>query len=112
MWKQYKEGDKKYLSIVYKHHAGHYGGYYVTMFLEEGDYYIPLYELGDPMKVGKPQETTEDVIEVVKRHLIAGEHNLDVTAESDYIFWDGFTDCAKSILQEIEETKQIKKNDA
>lgn len=49
MWKRYKEGDKKYLSVVYHAYSKKYGGYYIQ-FPEEGDYYISLFELGDPSK--------------------------------------------------------------
>jgi len=46
MWKRYKEGEKKYLSVVYKDY-GKYGGYYID-FPEPGDLYVSLYDLGKP----------------------------------------------------------------
>ena len=47
-WKEYKEGDPCYLSVVYKDYGGGFAGYYLTMNLEPGDFYIPVYELGKP----------------------------------------------------------------
>ena len=49
MWKRYKEGDEMYLSVVYKDYGGKYGGYYITSHLEPGDYYIRVYDLGNPL---------------------------------------------------------------
>lgn len=46
-WRKYQEGEKSYLSVVYKDYGGGYGGYYIT-FPEPGDLYIPLYALGAP----------------------------------------------------------------
>ncbi len=47
MWKRFKEGDKHYLSVVYKDYGENYGGYYIA-FPEQGDLYISLYDLGKP----------------------------------------------------------------
>lgn len=54
MWKRYNGNEEEtYLSVVYKAYGKHYGGYYIA-FPEEGDLYIPLYDLGKPEEV-KPQ---------------------------------------------------------
>lgn len=52
MWRKYKDGEKQYLSVVYKDYGG-WGGYYIS-FHEDGDLYISLCDLG------KPQETRID----------------------------------------------------
>ena len=43
-WKKYKEGEKRFLSVVRVNYGSKYEGFYIT-FPEEGDYYIPLPEL-------------------------------------------------------------------
>lgn len=56
-WKIFKEGDEEYLSVVYRSYGKSYGGYYITSSLEPGDYYIPVYELGDPREPDNQEET-------------------------------------------------------
>ena len=46
-WRRFKEGDKGYLSVVYKDYGNSWGGYYIS-FPEPGDLFIPLYDLGKP----------------------------------------------------------------
>ena len=53
-WRRLKEGDKVYLSVVYKSYGKHYGGYYIA-FPEVGELYISLYGLGNPEAVEKEE---------------------------------------------------------
>lgn len=48
-WRRFKEGDERYLSIIYKELPSPYEGFYILSHLPmPGDLYIPVHELGEP----------------------------------------------------------------
>lgn len=57
-WRRFKEGDKSYLSVVYKDYGHRYEGYYIA-FPKPGDLFIPLYDLGKPKEEEECHETEE-----------------------------------------------------